>query len=292
MTLRILVFGGSGQVGSALSSLGCQGLEIIPMQRSDADLCDPNLCATVIEGSSAHVVVNAAGFTDVDRAEQNPDTARLINAIAPGKLAEAARANGKPFLHLSTNLVFDGSGNTPWVEQDIARSLSVYGTSKHIGDLAVLRAGGQTAVLRTSWIYSPGGNNFCTAMQNAAAGNRPVHIVNDHWGGPTPARSVANALVIMARAFVAGRGHTGLFHFQGTPCVTWFGFANAIFARSGIRNLPALIPISSSEDHASAIRPANGRLDCTRIARRFGIRQPNWRDELTEMSLTPEEALT
>lgn len=291
MALRLLVFGASGQVGSALLAMQSPGLEIIPVRRSDSDFLDPASSVRVIHATTAHAVINAAAFTNVDQAEQSPDIAMQVNAVAPGMMADAAADKNLPFLHISSDYVFCGSGAKPWTERDMARPLNAYGMSKYQGEFAVLRSGGPAAVLRTSWVHSASRKNFVTTMLRAAEKGQPVRVVDDQWGGPTSARAIANALVIMARAFVAGHGQTGIYHFQGAPVVTWYGFAKAIFARTHLSVTPPIIPISSADWPTPAVRPLNGRLDCSRIAKKFGIRQPDWRQDLTEMMLTEEAAL-
>ncbi|MEM7058402.1 MAG: dTDP-4-dehydrorhamnose reductase [Pseudomonadota bacterium] len=292
MSLRLLVLGASGQVGSALSALHSPALQIDPVRRSQADLLNPDLCVRIINSTTADAVINAAAFTDVDSAERMPDIAMQVNAIAPGKMAKAAAQRGLPFLHISTDYVFDGAGTTPWAEDDLANPLNAYGVSKYQGELEVLGAGGPSAVLRTSWVHDGTGKNFVQAMRRAATSGKPLRIIDDQWGGPTSAKAIANALVIMARAFVADNGRNGVYHFQGEPWVTWYGFAKAIFARSGLPETPSITPISSAEWPTPATRPLNGRLNCSRILRTFGIRQPNWRQDLTEMLLTEVEPAT
>jgi len=215
-----------------------------------------------------------------------------VNSIAPGAMARAAAKRKLPFLHISTDYVFDGSGNRPWSEHDLANPLNAYGVSKYQGELDVLSAGGPAAVLRTSWVHDGKRRNFVQAMRRAASSGKPLRVIDDQWGGPTSARAIANALVVMSRAFVAGHGPSGVYHFQGTPTVTWYGFAKAIFARAGLTEAPAITPISSAEWATPATRPLNGRLNCSRIARAFGVRQPDWRQELTEMLLREEEPTT
>lgn len=292
MSLRLLVFGASGQVGSALSDLQSPDLHITEIRRSDADLLNPKDCVEVINATSADVVINAAAFTDVDAAERLPDIAMQVNSVAPGVMAKAAAKRRLPFLHISTDYVFDGSGSKPWTEHDLANPLNGYGVSKYQGEIEVLGAGGPAAVLRTSWVHNGKGNNFVQAMRRAATSGKSLRIIDDQWGGPTSARAIANALVVMSRAFVAGYGASGIYHFQGTPCVTWYGFAKAIFARADLAQSPVITPISSREWSSLATRPLNGRLNCSRIARAFGVRQPNWRQELTEMLLPEEEPTT
>ena len=277
MTLRILVFGSTGQVAREIAALAGPGLAVRCLSRADADLADPAACAAVVAAAQTDVVINAAAYTTVDRAESEPDLARMVNATAPGAIAAACAARGLPFLHVSTDYVFDGSGSRPWREDDPTGPLGVYGQSKLEGERAVAACGGSHAILRTAWVFSAHGSNFVKTMLRVGAGRDRLSVVDDQHGGPTPADSIAAALLTMARAFAAGRGVDGVFHFSGAPDVTWCTFARAIFAATGAARIPEVVPITTADWPTPARRPANSRLDCSRIAETYGIARPDWK---------------
>ena len=277
MTLRLLVFGRSGQVASELAALAGTDLAVRCLSRAEADLTDPAACAARVAEAEVDAVINAAAYTAVDRAESEPEIAHAVNAEAPGAIAAACAARGVPFLHISTDYVFDGSGERPWCEDDPTGPLSVYGRTKLAGEQAVAAAGGAHVVLRTAWVFSPHGANFVKTMLRVGAGRERLTVVDDQHGGPTPADSIAAALLTIARAMAEGRGESGVFHFSGAPDVTWCGFAREIFARTGWVQVPEMVPINTADWPTPAHRPANSRLNCDRIAAVYGIGRPEWR---------------
>lgn len=268
----LLIFGRTGQVATELARL-------VPEARfagrDAADLSDPAACAALIARARPAAVINAAAYTAVDRAEAEPEAARLVNAAAPGAMAAACADAGIPFVHLSTDYVFDGSGDQPRREDAPTGPLGVYGATKLEGERAVAAAGGQWAVMRTSWVFSAHGTNFVKTMRRLGAERDRLTIVADQVGGPTPAADIAAAAVAMARAMVADPSKGGLYHFAGHPDVSWAEFARAIFARSGLA--PEVVDIPTSAYPTPARRPLNSRLDCTAISRDFGIARPDWR---------------
>ncbi|MFC0813563.1 dTDP-4-dehydrorhamnose reductase, partial [Paracoccus panacisoli] len=207
--------------------------------------------------------------------ESDAETARLVNAEAPGAMARACAELGIPFLHVSTDYVFDGSGQAPRAEEAPTGPLGVYGQTKLDGERAIAAAGGQWAVMRTSWVFSAHGTNFVKTMRRLGAERDRLTIVADQVGGPTPAAEIASALLTMARAMVADRGKGGLYHFAGAPDTSWADFAREIFARSGLS--PQVLDIPTSAYPTPARRPLNSRLDCSAITRDFGIAPPDWR---------------
>lgn len=274
--MKILCFGRTGQLARELDALSGPGLAVRCLSREEADLADPAACAARVAGAEADVVINAAAYTAVDRAENEPDLAHAVNAVAPGAIAAACAARGLPFLHVSTDYVFDGSGERPWREDDPTGPLGVYGRTKLAGERAVAAAGGAHAILRTAWVFSPHGTNFVKTMLRVGAERERLTVVDDQHGGPTPADAIAAALVVMARAMAEGRGETGVFHFSGAPDVTWCGFARAVFARTGWARVPEIVPIATADWPTPARRPANSRLDCRRIAAAYGLERPDW----------------
>ena len=276
--MRLLVFGHSGQVATELRALAGPDLEIIALGRAAADLDDPEACAAAVAGTAAEAVINAAAFTAVDRAETEEEAATRINAAAPAAMARAAAAQGTPFLHISTDYVFSGAEGPPWREEDPPGPLSAYGRSKLAGERAVMAANPQAVILRTAWVFSAHGGNFVRTMLRLGAERDHLRVVDDQIGGPTPAAAIAAALVAIARARVAGAGAPGLFHFIGSPAVSWCGFAHEIMARAGLST--PVEAISTAEFPTPARRPANAVLDCSRIAAVYGLAQPDWRDGL------------
>jgi dTDP-4-dehydrorhamnose reductase len=274
----LLVFGRSGQVATELVRLAP---EAIFLGRDQADLSDPEACAAAIRGAGCKAVINAAAYTAVDRAESEPDLAHLVNAEAPGAMARAAAELGIPFLHISTDYVFDGSGETPWFETDPTGPLGVYGATKLAGEQAIAGAGGQWAVLRTSWVFSAHGANFVKTMLRLGAERDELRVVADQHGGPTPARDIARACLTMIAVLQADAAKGGIYHFAGTPDTTWAEFARAIMAQAG--HSCRVTDITTADYPTPARRPANSRLNSAAISRDFGISRPDWQTGLADV---------
>jgi len=286
--MKLLVFGRSGQVARELARHCPPDWQIHCLSRAEADLSDPAACAHVVAVTDADVVLNAAAYTAVDRAETEESLAHVINADAPGALAQAAAQRGLPFLHISTDYVFDGNGNAPWQPGDATAPIGAYGRTKCAGEEAVRAAGGCHAILRTSWVFSAHGSNFVKTMLRLGATRDSINVVSDQIGGPTPARDIAKALLTMARGLRADPTLTGSYHFSGTPDVSWADFARAIFAQAGIACHVNDIP---TQDYPTpARRPANSRLDCSTLTTAFGIPQPDWRVGLADVLAELETA--
>lgn len=280
---KALVFGTSGQLGMELARRAPAGVGVTALGRDRADLTDPAACAAVIAATDADVVINAAAYTAVDAAESDRETAHLVNAEAPGAMARAAVARGLPFLHVSTDYVFDGSSSRSWREDDPTAPLGVYGKTKLDGERAIAAAGGPHAVLRSSWVFSAHGRNFVKTMLRLGAERDTLPVVDDQRGGPTAAADIADALWTVAAAFRGGRGQSGLFHFSGAPTVSWADFAEAIFAAASLPRRPTVTRITTADYPTPARRPANSALDCSRIKAAYGIEQPDWRASLAEV---------
>lgn len=277
--MRVLVFGQTGQVATELARQAGADIAMTCLGRDSADLSDPDACAAIIADTETDVVINAAAYTAVDRAESEEDLATTINGTAPGAMARACAVKGTPFLHISTDYVFDGTGTRPWHPDDVTGPLGVYGRSKLAGEEAVRAAGGPHAILRTSWVFSAHGANFVKTMLRLGAERDKLTIVGDQVGGPTAAADIAAALLTMARAFHAGQGTTGTYHFSGAPDVSWADFAREIFAQSALT--PQVEDIPTSAYPTPAQRPANSRMDCSALTRDFGVARPDWRESLT-----------
>jgi dTDP-4-dehydrorhamnose reductase len=279
--MKILVFGKTGQLATELRGVAGSQFETQALGRADADLNDPAAIEAVIARSQADVVINAAAYTDVDLAESNEVEANRINAQAPTTMAEAAAKRDIPFLHVSTDYVFDGSGSAPWRWDDPIGPLGVYGASKLKGEQGVRAAGGGHAILRTSWVVSAHGNNFVKTMLRLGGEREALSIVADQIGGPTPARAIAGALIEMAVQLHSDRAKSGTYHFSGAPDVSWADFAREIFAQANITCSVTDIP--TSDFPTPATRPNNSRLDCTQLETVFGIKRPDWRVGLADI---------
>ena len=274
MTVRLsklLVFGKTGQVATELACIG----GVTCLGRDRADLTDPGACETMIAQSDAQAVINAAAYTAVDKAEDARDTAMLVNAMAPTAMAAACAAKGIPFVHISTDYVFDGSGTAPWLPDDATGPLGVYGRSKLGGERGVVAAGGTYAILRTSWVFSAHGNNFLKTILRLSETRDHLTIVADQIGGPTPAAAVAQSCVTIAKALISEPDKGGIYHFSGSPDTSWAGFAREIFNSAGRKVTVEDIPTSAYPTPAK--RPLNSRLDCSSLTSQFGITRPDWR---------------
>jgi dTDP-4-dehydrorhamnose reductase len=279
--MKILVFGHSGQVATELRALDGDDVQITALSRADADLTDPAACAAAINAHAPDAVINAAAYTAVDKAESDAETAQIINADAPAAMARACAARDIPFVSISTDYVFFGAGDTPWVPADPADPQGVYGRTKRHGEIEVAKAGGRYAVLRTSWVVSAHGNNFVKTMLRLGVEREALTIVADQIGGPTGAAEIAQACVKIAKTLVSEPEKTGIYHFSGAPDTSWADFARAIFDAA---NIPcAVTDIPSSDYPTPAKRPLNSRLDCTAIEAAFGISRPDWRESLTHI---------
>jgi len=278
---RLVLLGGSGQVGTALRRLAA---------RNDWQVDAPGRAALDIGAAfadddipDADIIVNAAAYTAVDRAETDRDAAMRINADGPGRLAGICARRGVPLIHLSTDYVFDGRGSAPLTEDVPVAPASAYGRTKADGEAAVRAAHDRHVILRTAWVFGPDGSNFLRTILRLADRGAPMRIVADQTGGPTPADAVAGAVLRMADMLAAHQdeasGLWGTYHFAGAPATTWHGFAAGILdrLRAGGAPVPPLIPITTAEYPTPAQRPAWSVLDCSKIETTFGIRQPDWR---------------
>ncbi|WP_284163841.1 dTDP-4-dehydrorhamnose reductase [Frigidibacter sp. SD6-1] len=279
--MKALVFGTTGQVAIEIArNAPLVGMEIEALDRVHADLTDPAACAALVTATDADIVINAAAYTAVDAAESDLATAQLVNADAPGAMARAAATRGLPFLHVSTDYVFDGAGARPWEEGDAVAPLGAYGATKLDGERQVTAAGGPHVILRTAWVFSAHGKNFVKTMLRLGAEREALSVVDDQRGGPTPAHEIAKALIAIGLSFHEGRGQSGIFHFAGGPACSWADFAEAIFAASSIGRKPTVRRITTAEFPTPARRPANSVLNCTKIRDIYSIGQPDWRTGL------------
>ena len=285
--MRILLFGGSGQVGEEFRALAMPGdVEVVAPSRSALDLQDADAVARMIAAESWSVVVNAAAYTEVDRAENAAAVAFAVNAEAPSRLAAATARRGIPLIHISTDYVFDGRKGAPYIEQDAVAPLNVYGRSKLAGEVGVRAANSRHVILRTSWVYSPYGKNFVKTILRLAVERERLAIVADQRGCPTAACDIARTcLDIALRCASEPEGVPyGVYHFAGAGEASWFDLAKAIVEMSADRRAasPQVVPIRTFEYPTPAARPPDTRLDCTAIVREFGVELRPWREALQE----------
>jgi len=279
---RVLLFGVAGQVGGAVLRRLGGSCEVIAPGLDEADFSDPESLRVVIREAGASVIVNAAAYTAVDRAESEEELARAVNARAPAVIAAEAARSGALLIHYSTDYVYDGSGNTPWREDMPTGPLSVYGRTKLEGDVAIAAAGPRHAILRTSWVYSPGGSNFLLTMRRLFRERDEVRVVNDQHGSPTSAATLADAtMCVLDRS---GPWDSGVYHITARGHTTWHGFAARIhreLLESGEElRCRSVVPLTSEEFPTAARRPSWSVLDHSRFAEAFGHTTPRWQDDL------------
>ena len=278
--MKVLVFGETGQLGQAL--LHRAGGVTLEMRGSDvADFNDPEACAGFVAATDAQAVINAAAYTAVDRAEEDEARALQINGATPGVLATAAARRGLPFVQVSTEYVFDGSGDGPFTPDDPTGPLNAYGRTKLAGEDAVRAARGPHAILRTSWVVSPYGRNFVKTMLRLGRERDLLTVVADQVGGPTPAVALADACLAAAQGLVADPSLSGTYHISGKPDVSWADFAREIFAQAGIDCPVKDIPTNTYPTPAR--RPLNSRLHNSSFIAAFGLARPDWRPGLSDI---------
>ncbi|MCJ2180615.1 dTDP-4-dehydrorhamnose reductase [Novosphingobium album (ex Hu et al. 2023)] len=288
--MRFVVTGHNGQVVQSLIERGgAAGHVVVPAGRPELDLASGNAAAilSALERTTPDVIVSAAAYTGVDKAESERELAFAVNAAGAGHVAAAATALGVPLLHLSTDYVFSGEGTRAWNEDDPPGPMGVYGASKLAGERKVLAASPNSAVLRTAWVYSPFGANFVKTMLRLAESREEVGVVADQFGNPTSALAIADAVIRVAGNLATSDDPAmrGVFHMAGSGETSWAGLAEEIFALSAARGGPTarVRPISTADYPTAAARPANSRLDCSRLAAVHGLRLPDWRYSLTEV---------
>lgn len=295
----ILITGSSGQVGSELVR-ACAVLEprlgpVNAPQRAELDLADPASIVRVVRALRPRWILNAAAYTAVDRAGSEPEVAYAINAEAVRILGEEAAALGTAVLHFSTDYVFDGTASHPYTEQDATNPQSVYGASKLAGEQALARSGARHLIFRTSWVYGASGHNFLRTILRLARERSELKVVSDQHGTPTASSDLAALVVHVLSRDPDLRDANGLYHATGAGETTWFGFAAEILRRARTADpatrLATLQPTSTAEYAAPARRPANSRLDCSRLAAELHWIMPPWQDSLAAvMQQLPELA--
>ncbi len=285
---RILIFGRTGQVGWELRhKLACLG-QILPVGLPEVDFARPDTIRTAIRTHEPAVIVNAAAYTAVDKAESEPELATALNATGPGVLAEEVKRLGALLIHYSTDYVYDGTKQGAWVETDPVNPLGVYGKTKMEGDRAIEASGCDHLIFRTSWVYGTRGKNFLLTMLKLGKERPEIRIVDDQVGSPTSSECIAQATAdVLARLGTKEgfrvEGLSGVYNLACGGEASWFRFAEAIFSRAAARlgqSSPKLTPIATSDYPTAAKRPANSRLSCQRLAERFGVRLPDWEPAL------------
>ncbi|WP_421913893.1 dTDP-4-dehydrorhamnose reductase [Mesorhizobium sp.] len=284
--MRIVVTGREGQVARSLLEVaqGRPGMEVIAIGRPELDLLRPDTVAEALEASRPDLVVSAAAYTAVDQAEDEPETAFAVNAVGAGKIAEATARLGIPIIHVSTDYVFDGKAERPYVETDPTAPCSVYGASKLAGEQAVIAANPRHLILRTAWVYSPFGKNFVKTMLRLAGDRDEIAVVADQWGNPTSALDIADAILRVASVLEGNKDFAsfGAYHLAGTGETSWSGFARHILDTSRVSGGPwaRVRDIATMDYPTKARRPASSRLSTAKFAGVFGAAAPGWRDSM------------
>ena len=278
--MKVALFGRTGQVATEIRRRAPAGIGIESISRACADFSSPDAVRGAAWAVDADVVINAVAFTAVDKAEAEEELARTVNATSVAAMADALAERGIPLLHISTDYVFNGAGETAFRPHDPTGPLNVYGRTKLEGEEAIRTSGVRHGILRTSWVFSTHGQNFVKPMMRLGTERDRLTIVADQIGGPTPAAAIADACFLVAKGLA--EGHTGsTYHFSGTPDVSWAGFAREIFAQAGLSTEVADIP--TSDYPTPAQRPLNSRLDCSTLATDFDIGRPDWKAGLADV---------
>ena len=282
---RLLLFGATGQVGSALLPRLRDRWDVVVARHADIDLADEKAIDGAVDDARPAVIVNAAAYTAVDRAESEPDAAAAINARAPGVMATIAKRVGAALVHFSTDYVFDGTKGAPYIESDAPAPLGVYGRTKLSGEQAIAKANPPHLIFRTSWVYSPSGRNFLLAITRRARETGIVRVVDDQIGAPTTAAAIAAGVAAILDRLGAD-GHlqrscarvAGVYNLTAGGATSWYGFAREILRLLEIE--ATIEPISTEAFAAPAPRPRYSVLDNTKVARTFGVRLPSWEEQL------------
>lgn len=293
--MKILITGARGQVGSELTTQAqAQGFDVIAVGSDQLDITEAGTVEDFIHRQAPDLVINAAAYTAVDKAEDEVERAFAVNRDGPRNLANSCAGLGIPLFHLSTDYVFDGEKSSPYTEADSPNPQGVYGQSKLEGESAVAAALEQQVTLRVAWVFAATGGNFVKTMLRLGQQRDELSVVADQFGAPTYAGDIAATLLLLAGRLA--RGETlewGLYHYIGTPALSWHGFAEAIFQQalvSGVaKKSPLVRPITTEEYPTPAVRPRNSVLDCQKIERLLGIKQPDWHQGLDHLLIVWNE---
>ena len=287
---RVLLLGAGGQLGMELKRKLDAESELTALARTDLDFTDEDAIRAAVRLTKPEIVVNAAAYTAVDKAESEPELCAQVNAVAPGVIAdEIGKTNGW-LIHYSTDYVFDGSGNKPWLESDATGPLGVYGQTKLDGELAIAATGCRHVILRTSWVYAAEGRNFLHTMLRLGKEREQLKIVDDQIGAPTTAEALTEATQVVLRRLISSKtsaSPAGVYHLTCGGSTSWCGFAKAIFeAFSSRQRVPEVLPIPSEAYPTPAKRPRNSRLCCDKFFGQFGYCMPEWQDALRDVAST------
>jgi dTDP-4-dehydrorhamnose reductase len=285
---RILITGGAGQVGTELTSLLSQRAEVISLNRQACDLSNLGQISTIVKSYSPSAIINAAAYTNVDRAETEVELVRSIDGLAPGILAVTARELNIPLIHLSTDYVFDGRNSTPYLETDPTAPSSVYGQAKREGEMEIERIGGKYLNLRTAWVYgSYGKSNFVKTMLRLGSTREEIRVVSDQIGTPTWAKTIATTIDRLLPQLALGELESGTYHLTNSGVASWYDFAIAIFDRAKILGFPlkvkTVIPITTAEYPTPAVRPNYSVLSHQKLSRVLQYTLPHWQQDLAQM---------
>lgn len=288
--MRVLITGCQGQVGSCLTKqlTTDENSEVLALDREHLDITDQEAVYSAVYEFKPTVIINAAAYTAVDKAEEEVDVCYAINRDGPKYLGEAAQSIGAAILHISTDYVFDGNKESEYVETDSTNPHGVYGKSKLAGEIAVSNACEKHIILRTSWVFGERGDNFMKTMLRLGKNRDALSIVGDQLGGPTYAFDIACALIKISKCITQGETvNYGIYHYSGLPHVSWFDFADAIFDvavnKGRIVKKPDLMRINSNQYPTPAKRPNNSRLNTEKITLSFSIKASDWRTALNNI---------
>ncbi|MEC9483032.1 MAG: dTDP-4-dehydrorhamnose reductase [Halomonas sp.] len=286
--MQVLITGAQGQVGHELMRSIPEGFEVVGLGSNELDIADRNAVNEAFLRLDPDMVINAAAYTAVDKAEKEPEVAYAVNRDGVGYLGEVASQAGVPVLHISTDYVFSGKNSTPYTENDATSPTGVYGASKLAGEQVLMENCPHHVILRTSWVFGTYGNNFVKTMLRLARERNELSIVADQLGGPTSAMSIAHALWRLASKYKKDDNlHWGVYHFSGLPSCSWYDFAEEIFLQAFelgmLENKPVIKPITTAEFPTPAKRPEGSVLDCSKIEGIYGITPSDWRADLNDI---------
>ena len=287
--MKILITGAQGQVGTELVTIANQhGFGVIAAGRAELDISQPKSIGKFIESQSPNIVINAASYTAVDKAEEEQEIAYAINRDGAANLAMVCKEHNIPLLHISTDYVFDGTKKDAYSESDNTSPLGIYGTSKWQGEEGIREKCPQHIILRVAWVFGAQGNNFVKTMLRLGKERDELNVVADQFGGPSPAKYIAETLIALAEKYKKDKTlEWGTYHYCGTEKTTWCEFAKEIFKQAKEQGLIEkeikVNAITTEEYPTSAKRPANSMLDCSKIKKTFGIEMPSWKTALNQV---------
>ena len=287
----VLIFGKSGQVGSALNAELQNIAEVKALSKMDTDLTSESKIRTAIQFHKPGLIVNAAAYTNVEKAEAEYELAHAVNALAPGIMAEEAKKIKARLIHYSTDYVFDGKKSTPYTEEDACHPINVYGRSKWLGEKNVFAATDRAVILRTSWVYGHGENNFVSKILRLSRQKDELKVVADQIGAPTSAGAIAKATKKIIERLLSEDDVSGLYHLTASGSCSWFEFADYILEKDPSKHeqkCKKILPVATSEYPSALKRPLNSRLSNEKLKKIFQIELPSWQTQLQKMLGRPE----